>query len=1282
MAFAIVRAVGNLIIFLISNNEVELALLQGTAGQYLGGIGGKLDVIARRCRVGVYKLCTVNFYAVQLINGGAGFKLAITVIGDRERDLVFTVIVGDAAEVAVSHLTDDVGLFAYGISIKRKGRECNLAVCGICGGTDNSPVCITQFEREFALLQVTRADFNVQRLVGGQSNRNGLGRIGVGKGCDVLGFGHFSFREIAILVALIILGCTVQAASAVIRDLYHDLINGGVVGDARNGTGVLADEVNVIFCGVEYQRIVSAEGGGLILTVDGSGAVAKSRHGGIALTAQGEGEGIRIVPVAAVQHLCHLEQVFGVSRERMCIVGVYKLGFAVGVGIAVSNRGFQLIAFGIQRNRDGGGDSRGIGHTTGGFARLRDGIVVNTRLCVGDFTECGGRSAFGCRCGCAALISGHRGTGFCRKFKGERIITIPGTAGNALAYAQRGRGCTFKGVGEGHICGGYILPVTAVPPIVGGRDFQQFISCFCCVSRNLNLNQILLCAVSNSVRTITRHFGKLVIIDLTIVVVVQRIGDISKGDLTVRIVAGACRVARHGDASVARQFPVLLVHRCRFELEVELTGSQLHWLIFAIPVELRCLNNEFLFLIFKGVGKRGSCRRGLLVIAEHLHHGGGFHRQLTIAIVRDIDSHLVEGAVIRNAGDFVGGDILGDVVLISAGFREGDTSEGNGNRRSGGSAFRRPLYHVFFIAYVIRFSSPCRQRSTRGDSLQLEGKGIAVPPIAALQNLFSPERIIGVVVIRVYRNFLGCIGVGHRNGRGLGRDRARAVTSNARLGIACGQTFFRDGIGAAYGQAHNLGSLAVFQGESIVVLDGTSGCLSAISIGNGVVIRGIGVHARACQRKLHRKVGVSARVQALGDFNHLGNLHAACGIHGQLTVVAKVQHTHVCGKVPLEVNAAVGGICLVLRLIAQLAINGGGQAAFFDALFDVAFAVCHTNAFSNLIRIINVHGYIVGLGKRFIMVVRILMQVVQLIVIGCIRFKISDRLTIFGKQRGILGVIVEAIACCRGKGGSGRADGFFAICRFFGGIKFVGVEADLAVFGICCNIAGKCVIGYIAGRDLAARIALKTNRVDDADGLGIRNHQRRVVILISRNLVIPQGQHTGRDLDLHRIAGTAAATGDSDKDMAQIGCIGVSVAGRAGIFVRKGVGIYGFTVFIGACCDFGLLVNTTGKGNGLKAFDLHIIAQGIIEGHIAAIFRIIANHFRGAGQILSHRLENTVKDLVQPVSVGSRQIVICAGSRVTEAPVLLTGVPHRPLRISVSGLGIVAGDRLHILVCF
>ena len=649
------------------------------------------------------------------------------------------------------------------------------------------------------------------------------------------------------------------------------------------------------------------------------------------------------------------------------------------------------------------------------------------------------------------------------------------------------------------------------------------------------------------------------------------------------------------------------------------------------------------------------------------------HHQLAAAVVRDGNGHTVEGAVIRNAGDFIGGDNLGDVVLISAGFREGDTSEVKVDSRSVGVSLTRHL--VLSIAYAIRFSSIFGQRSTRGDSLQLEGKGIAVPPIAALQNLFSPERIIGVVVIRVYRNFLGFIGVGHRDFLGCTcRDRA-GVVINALLGIAFGQLIFRlrDSIGAAYGQAHNLGSLAVFQGESAAVLDG----FGFLSAGNSILVLGIGVHIIARQLKLHRKVGVCARVQAFVGFNLLGNLHAACGIHGQLTVVAKVQHTHVCGKVPLEVNAAFGGICLVLRLTAQLAVNGGGQAAFFGALFDIALTrrILFYALRDGLIRI-NVHGNHIGLGKRFITVVRVLMQVVQLIVIGFARFKSGDRLTLFGIQQGVLGMIVEAIACCRGKGGSGRADGFFAICRFFGGIKFVGVEADLAVFGICCNIAGKCVIGYIAGRDLAAHIdiVLKADRVDDADGLGIRNRQRRVVILISCNLIIPQGQHTGRDLDLHRIAGTAAATGDSDKDMAQIGFIGVSVAGRAGIFVRKGVGIYGFTVAIGASCLFGVLVNTTGKGNGLKAFDLHIIAQGIIEGHIAAICRVIANHFRGAGQINSHRIENSFKDLVQPVSAGSRQIVIWIGGLGAEVPAIA------PPITGVSGLGIVAGDCVHELV--
>ena len=176
-------------------------------------------------------------------------------------------------------------------------------------------------------------------------------------------------------------------------------------------------------------------------------------------------------------------------------------------------------------------------------------------------------------------------------------------------------------------------------------------------------------------------------------VVFQRVGDICKGDLTIRIVDGACRivfrVARHRDVGGVSQFLVLLVHLCGFELEVERIGRQLHWLIVAIPVDLRCLNSEFLFLIFKGVGKRGNfligAYIGAYIIAGHLHHGGGFHFQLAAAIVNDGNSHTVIGAVIRNTCNLipvVGGDNLGDVVLINAGFSEGDTSEVKGNRRS------------------------------------------------------------------------------------------------------------------------------------------------------------------------------------------------------------------------------------------------------------------------------------------------------------------------------------------------------------------------------------------------------------------------------------------------------------------------------------------------------------------------------------------------------------------------------------------------------------------------
>ena len=461
---------------------------------------------------------------------------------------------------------------------------------------------------------------------------------------------------------------------------------------------------------------------------------------------------------------------------------------------------------------------------------------------------------------------------------------------------------------------------------------------------------------------------------------------------------------------------------------MELTGGQGHRFVVSIFVDFRGLNNKRLGVILKGVGKRGNLRIFGCAITEYMLNNRGSHLQLAAAVVRDGNRHTVERAVIRNTCNLIlviGGDILGDVVHILAGFRKGDTSEVKFDRRSFGDA-------AFSILHIFRYICTRHTFSQRGtiDSHQTEPKFIAVLPIAAHQNLFALERVI--FGIRAHGNRVGVIGVCHRDFFGCTcRDRAFAVIGNARCLIAGGQTFFRDGIGAARGQAHNLGSLAVFQFEGTVVLDGSRGCLSAISIGNGILVLGIGVQALARQRKVHRKFGFRVRVQTLVGFHLLSNLQAACGVHGQLTVVAKVQHTLVCVKIPLEVNAALRGAGCVVFLIAQLAINGGGQAAFFGALFDIALVVCIlTNAFFNLIRIINVHANHIGLGKRFITVVRVLIQVVQLIVIGFARFKSGDRLTIFGKQRGVLGMIVEAIACCRGKGSRGLADGFFAICRF------------------------------------------------------------------------------------------------------------------------------------------------------------------------------------------------------------------------------------------------------------
>ena len=676
-----------------------------------------------------------------------------------------------------------------------------------------------------------------------------------------------------------------------------------------------------------------------------------------------------------------------------------------------------------------------------------------------------------------------------------------------------------------------------------------------------------------------------------------------------------------------------------------------------------------------GVGKLDTIRGGTI-----FRNGVTCHCQLAAAVVRDGNRHTVGGTVIRNTGDFTfGGDILGDVVLISAGFGEGDTSEVKGNLSSGGEANSIP-----HICLYICISHIISQRGTI-DSLQFEAEFIAVLPIAARQNLYALERVIGV--IRAHDNRGGVIGVCHRDFLGCTCFDLARVVRIAR-GVACGQTIarFRDGIGAACGQAYDFGGLAVFQLEGTVALDGIVRHLSTLSIGNGVVVRGTGVQAIARQRKLHRKIGVAVRGQTRVGCNHLGNLQAAGGVHGQLTVVAKVQHTLVCVKVPLEVNAAVGGAGLVFVLIAQLVINGGGQAAFFGGRLDVAVAIffCNNATFDFLISC-NANGHPTGLPNRISMRRRFQLQIVQLVVVGLFRLYLCGlrilcvcAFTRFGVQQGILGVIVEAVAFCRGKGGRGRADGCFAVCRCIVFIKFVGVEADFAPLGVLRNVVGKVGVGKFAGRNLLAHILFifKADRVDDADGLGVVDFQLGGAIGAC-GLIIPQGQHTGRDLDLHAVADTAAAMGDGDNDVAQIGFLGVGAADRVFMLTLKDIGIHIAGFFFAR-----LRKDLVGKGDGLKAFDFHVIAQGILESHIAFLLGLVRN-LRGACRCGRYRREDVRKDILQLISAGSRHIVICIVRSVAEVPFPGTEQPPWIIRFpGVSGRGVVAGDRLHELVFF
>ena len=127
--------------------------------------------------------------------------------------------------------------------------------------------------------------------------------------------------------------------------------------------------------------------------------------------------------------------------------------------------------------------------------------------------------------------------------------------------------------------------------------------------------------------------------------------------------------------------------------------------------------------------------------------------------------------------------------------------------------------------------------------------------------------------------------------------------------------------------------------------------------------------------------------------------------------------------------------------------------------------------------------------------------------------------------------------------------------------------------------------------------------------------------------------------------------GDGDDDVFQIGCLGVGTADRVVMLARKGIGIHIAGAFYAR-----LRKDLVGKGNGLKALDFHIIAQGIIESHVAVCFGFVRN-LRGACQCDRYGIEDVLKDRLQPISAGSCQIVICIVRSVAEVPAPITVPP-------------------------
>ena len=381
--------------------------LQGLVGGQLHIIGGGGLVGVGKRRLGAFHRGLLAVDDLEILRGTG--QLAGAVVGDGHNHLVLGGVVGDAGNAA-GVLGDIVNVLTGGV----EGENLIAEGGGGAAAGDSGRALFDGRQGLVALLagQGEGEGVVARPVAAGQrfadlEQRGGRGRVGVG------GVGVGKGGAVGAAAAVGNVGLQ-RAAFVAHRD-------GGrhrrVDGNAANLRGLLGDGVTI---GTHLLVGDGAERGLVALGVARNRNLGVTgRHGGIALTGQGEGKGIAVGPVAAGQGLGQLQSGRGCGRG----VGVLKHHGGV---VAAALKGFPAAVVLLDEVGDAGvgvgafqgdvhlGQILGVAVNHVGLAagHFLDGVPVgfaDVRGAVGDIAE-GDRTA-GRVGGVAALGGRHGGLG-------------------------------------------------------------------------------------------------------------------------------------------------------------------------------------------------------------------------------------------------------------------------------------------------------------------------------------------------------------------------------------------------------------------------------------------------------------------------------------------------------------------------------------------------------------------------------------------------------------------------------------------------------------------------------------------------------------------------------------------------------------------------------------------------------------------------------------------------------------------------------------------------------